>query len=104
MTYEQLYNEHSESLLNFLSTMLKNKQDIEDISQDTWMSIYQQFDNYDQSRDFYPWMIEISKNLVYDMQKSFSKEYEIPISNLGEEEYSDINNILYSIYEDSDAN
>ena len=104
MTYEVFYTKHNKSLNKFLATILKNPQDIEDISQETWTAVFQQFDKYDQSKEFYPWLIEIAKNLALDLRKSYQEQYEIPISNLGEEEYSDMNNILYSIYEETYAN
>ncbi len=103
MTYETLYNKYNKPLSKFLATILKNPQDAEDISQETWMAVFQRFNEYDQSEEFSPWLFEIGKNKAINFLKSYQEQYEIPISNLGEEEYSEMNNILYSIYEETYA-
>lgn len=103
VTFDALYNKHNKSLNKFLATILNNPQDIEDISQETWMTILKQFNKYDQSKEFIPWLFEIAKNKAIDFLDSYQEQYEIPISNLGEEEYSEMNNILYSIYEEKYA-
>ena len=103
ITFDTLHEKYSNPLNDFLATILKNPQDVEDISQETWMAVFQQSNQFDSINNFQAWIFEIGKHQANKLLDSYQEQFETPISDLGEEEYSEMNNILYSIYEEKYA-
>ena len=60
----------------YLSTMLHNPAEAEDLTQDIFLKIFKSLDTFDRRANFQTWLISISRNLCIDHYRSVRKERE----------------------------
>jgi len=87
--FTQLMNAYRNSVLIFIKNMISNKEDAEDILQETFYKIFSSIERFDVRYSFYKWSIKIASNTCID----FLRKKKLPTvsiqqrSNQDENEY-----------------
>lgn len=72
-TFRKLYVDYSSTLLKIIYKIVKHDEEAEDLLQETFMKIFNNFYLYDASRaTIYTWMAKIARNMALDHIKSAS--------------------------------
>ena len=66
---DALINEHGRRLYGLARRLCRNREDAEDLYQETWLKAYRFLDRYDDSRDFGAWLTGICVNCYRDMRR-----------------------------------
>ena len=66
MSYEDFVKEYQSILLGFSRRFAGNREDAQDLYQETTIKLYKHFDSWDQSRDATNWIIQIMKRTWQD--------------------------------------
>lgn len=74
MNIDKLYAEYYASVYKSIYSIVRHKEDAEDVSQNTWLSIYVKQEIYDSSQPFLNWAITIGRNLAIDFIRREKKE------------------------------
>ena len=78
--FNYLYDNYSPALYGIIYKMVENKELAEDILQDTFIKIWNNFSNYDSIKGrLFTWMLNITRNLTIDSlrSKDFKKQNKI---------------------------
>jgi RNA polymerase sigma-70 factor (ECF subfamily) len=62
--FEVLVREHADMLTAFLTSVVNNPSDVDDLFQETMVVAWRRLGDFDQTRAFGPWLRGIAKNLV----------------------------------------
>ncbi|MFR5876306.1 MAG: RNA polymerase sigma factor [Eubacterium sp.] len=73
MDFEKLLNEHKRALERFVFYRISNKEDAEDILQETYLTAFQKFSTLKSKTQFKSWIIRIAKNKCNDYYRKNSK-------------------------------
>jgi len=65
LAFEQLYNKYSGKLYNSISLLLYNKSNAKDITQSSFLIIWEKRETLDPERNFPAYLYTIARNLVY---------------------------------------
>lgn len=76
--FEQLYRETANSVYAYALSVLKNRQDAEDVLHDCFVSIYHAAEGYRSQGRPMAWILTIAKNLCYQTLRQRSRSAEIP--------------------------
>ncbi len=71
--FETLYRETSRGIFAFLYSMVRNRWDAEDLTQDTYLKVKMNITQYRQGTNFRAWMFQIAKNLALNHMKAMSR-------------------------------
>ncbi len=74
--FEHLIERYNRPVHAFIRRYIRDPQDVEDIAQDTFISIYRSIDHIDPSRKFSSYLFTAAKNTAY----SFLRKYKVQIS------------------------
>lgn len=66
VSFEKLVTLHQDRLFTFLLQMVGNRQDAEDVAQESFVKAYQHLANYDGRARFSTWLFAIAKNTAYN--------------------------------------
>lgn len=69
-SFEALYNEHNSNLKSFLYRLVANKEDVEDLAQETFIRAIKNLDSFKQQSSFKTWLFSIATNLAKDHHKA----------------------------------
>ncbi|WP_154439595.1 sigma-70 family RNA polymerase sigma factor [Tissierella pigra] len=61
-----LVNEYKTKIYTFCFHLSKNKQDADDLFQDTWIKVFSSIDSFDESKSFEGWLYTITLNCYRD--------------------------------------
>ena len=61
-TFEMLVSRYEKDLIRFLQSRIDHTQDVQDISQDIWLTVYQHLKTLKKPDQFGSWMFAIAKN------------------------------------------
>lgn len=78
--FSYLYDNYSGALFNIIYKMLENNELAEDVLQEAFVKIWNNFANYDSSKGrLFTWMLNITRNLTIDTirSKSYKKQSKI---------------------------
>lgn len=79
--FAALVDEHQDKLRNFLFRYTRNKQDAEDLTQDTFVKAYRNIHRYDSKYSFSTWLYTIARRTAYnhfrDSKPTEALEYDI---------------------------
>jgi len=78
--FSYLYDNYSAAILGVIYRMIENTELSEDILQEAFIKIWNNFDNYDSSKGkLFTWMLNIARNLTIDnlRSKSYKKQQQI---------------------------
>jgi RNA polymerase sigma-70 factor, ECF subfamily len=72
VSYEALYAAHHGEVLRLCRLLLANHHDAEEITQEVFLKVYQQFQNMNQTElmMWRPWLIRVSVNACRDRRRS----------------------------------
>jgi len=93
--FEQLVNRYLKPIYNFLYQFTKDRDSLDDLTQETFIKVWKNIRKFDQSKNFRVWIYAIAKNTAYDFLK---KKKTVPFSNFIDEEG---NNKLENIGEEN---
>jgi RNA polymerase sigma-70 factor (ECF subfamily) len=62
----RLIERHGEGLMQYLHSILRNREDAEEAFQDTWIRVVEKAHRCDPDRPFAPWLFRIARNRAYD--------------------------------------
>lgn len=64
--FAALVEEHQHKLCNFIHRYTRNRQDAEDLTQDTFVKAFKHFHRYDPRHTFSAWLYTIARRTVYN--------------------------------------
>ncbi|WP_207784856.1 RNA polymerase sigma factor [Flavobacterium difficile] len=85
--FSYLYDNYSKALFGIVFGIIKNYEETEDLIQNTFIKIWNNFENYDCDKArLYTWMINIARNVAIDhLRSKKNKNQNQNISNNGKE-------------------
>ena len=90
--FRELYEATSRAVYGFALSILKNREDAEDITHDTYLKVYSSADTYQAMGKPFAWILTITKNLAYNKIRSqkVSEDLDAYDHIIGEEDGVDI--------------
>lgn len=80
VAFSYLYDNYSAALFGIIYKMVENKELAEDILQEVFVKIWNNFSNYNSSKGrLFTWMLNITRNLVIDTLRSKSYKKQVKI-------------------------
>ncbi len=80
--FSYLYDNYSPALFGIIFRMLENRELAEDVLQEAFVKIWNNFSNYDNSKGrLFTWMINITRNLTIDTLRSKGYKKQAKIQN-----------------------
>ncbi len=64
-SYQNIYEAFAHKILNFVYRMINSKEEAEDITQETFIAVYQKLGTLRDSDKFEPWLFRIARNFIY---------------------------------------
>ena len=101
--FAEIVSRHAGQLLGYLTKMLNNASEAEDVFQECFKKVCLKAEEYDDSKPFKPWLYRIATNLAIDaIRKRQRKPTEISMNSPLNETESDM--VLEQTIEDNQAN
>ncbi len=75
--FEQLVDLYKEKIYYLAYRMLGNRQESEDVIQETFLRVYKNFDRYDHNQKFSTWIYRIATNLCIDRLRKRKASYSL---------------------------
>ncbi|GLB49990.1 RNA polymerase sigma factor [Neptunitalea lumnitzerae] len=101
-SFDYLYDMYADNLFGVIHTILKNKEESEDVLQEAFVKIWNNLDAYDDNKGrFFTWILNIARNLAIDKYRS--KGFNNHKKNLSTENFVDIIKGSYSLNASTDA-
>jgi RNA polymerase sigma-70 factor (ECF subfamily) len=69
----QLMRLHQEPVFRLAYLILGDADEAEDVAQDSFIRAYKKLDQFDEQRPFRPWLLQITKNLARNRQRSLGR-------------------------------
>jgi len=64
-SYQELYEVFARKVLNFIYRMVNSPEEAEDLTQETFVAVYQKLGTLKDDSKFEPWLFRIARNFVY---------------------------------------
>jgi len=64
-SYQEIYEVFSRKVLNFIYRMVNSPEEAEDLTQETFVAVYQKLGTLNDDSKFEPWLFRIARNFVY---------------------------------------
>jgi RNA polymerase sigma-70 factor (ECF subfamily) len=64
-SYQNIYEAFAHRILNFVYRMVNSQEEAEDLTQETFIAVYQKLGTLRDSSKFEPWLFRIARNFVY---------------------------------------
>lgn len=77
MDFDNIYEEYFDRVYYKVLSVVKNDDDAEDISQETFISVYKNLSKFREESNIYTWIYRIAINKTYDFFKKRKLEFEI---------------------------
>ena len=69
--FSYLYDNYSQALFGVINNIIKDQEESEDVIQNTFLKIWNNFASYDESKGrLYTWMLNIARNMAIDSTRS----------------------------------
>ena len=69
--YSHMYNMYSKSLFAVISNMIKDREEAEDVLQETFVKIWKNISSYNERKGrFYTWILNVARNTAIDKLRS----------------------------------
>lgn len=81
-SFENFYCATNKGVFSFVYMIVKNKEDAEDITQETFIKVKQNVMGYRPNTNAVAWIFQIAKNLAYDFLRRRKKEADIDTSEI----------------------
>jgi RNA polymerase sigma-70 factor (ECF subfamily) len=69
-SYQKMYNLFARKVLNFINRMVNSAEEAEDLTQETFIAVYQKLGSLKDNDRFEPWLFRIARNFVYQSYRS----------------------------------
>jgi RNA polymerase sigma-70 factor, ECF subfamily len=69
-SYRELYEVFVRKVLNFIYRMVNSPEEAEDLTQETFVTVYQKLDTLKDNSKFEPWLFRIARNFVYQRYRT----------------------------------
>ncbi len=69
-SYQRIYESFSRKILNFIFRMVNSQEEAEDLTQETFVAVYQKLGSLKDDRKFEPWLYRIARNFVYQKYRA----------------------------------
>ena len=103
-TFFRLYNAAQQRIYSYLLMMVHNRNDAEDLLQETASILWERFEEYDKSKSFAAWSVGIARNKALDLLKAkrnsravFKDGFYVDISKIAELEPEDADQRLKAL-------
>lgn len=88
--FEQLFLKYQKKLYYFCRKIIKNKEDSENLVQNTFLEIWENRQNIDEEKSFSGYLFKAIKNKVYNyIKKKINEQFYLDFINEDSEEYSE---------------
>jgi RNA polymerase sigma-70 factor (ECF subfamily) len=71
-SFQQIYGEYVHKVLNFIYRMVNSAEEAEDLTQETFVAVYQNLKALKDTEKFEPWIFRIARNFVYQRYRAHS--------------------------------
>ena len=71
-SYQRIYDRFARKVLNFIYRMVNSLEEAEDLTQETFVTVYQKLGSLKDNSKFEPWLFRIARNFVYQRYRSRS--------------------------------
>lgn len=86
--FSWLYDNYSRALFGVISSIVKEREEAEDVLQGTFLKIWNNFAAYDESKGrLYTWMLNIARNMAIDSTRSKHQKMRSKIQGDGDSVY-----------------
>lgn len=68
-SYQNIYDSYARKVLNFIHRMVHSPEEAEDLTQETFVVVYQKLGTLKESDKFEPWLFRIARNFVYQRHR-----------------------------------
>ena len=68
--YQNIYEAYARKILNFIYRMINSLEEAEDLTQDTFVTVYKKLGTLKDNRKFEPWLFRIARNYVYQTYRT----------------------------------
>lgn len=85
--FDEIVLRYKEKLVNFAYRFLRNREEAEDITMETFIRVYQNLPNYDTNRSFSSWFYKIAMNLILNRIREIKSH---PLTSLSQKINEDI--------------
>jgi len=94
-----LYDNYSKALFGVINSIANNQEEAEDVLQNTFVKIWNNFSSYDESKGrLYTWMLNIARNLAIDSTRSKHEKIRSKIQSVNDTVYQK-NNLYFTAIE-----
>jgi len=69
-SYEEIYGAFARKVLNFIFRMVNSREEAEDLTQETFVTVYQKLGSLKDDGRFEPWLFRIARNFVYQKYRA----------------------------------
>ncbi|PYV01254.1 MAG: hypothetical protein DMG10_18255 [Acidobacteria bacterium] len=69
-SYQRLYEVFARKVLNFIYRMVNSVEEAEDLTQETFVTVYRKLGSLKDDAKFEPWLFRIARNYVYQRYRS----------------------------------
>jgi RNA polymerase sigma-70 factor, ECF subfamily len=69
-SYQKIYDQFARKVLNFIYRMINSVEEAEDLTQETFVTVYQKLGSLKDNAKFEPWLFRIARNFVYQRYRS----------------------------------
>ncbi len=69
-SYQSIYDQFARKVLNFIYRMVNSLEEAEDLTQETFVTVYQKLGTLKDNTKFEPWLFRIARNFVYQRYRS----------------------------------
>jgi len=80
----EVYQQTKAGVYSVIASIIKDRQAIEDLMQETYIKMLKSLNQYQKGRSFTPWLLQIAKNLSLDYYRKHQKEV---VMDIQENEY-----------------
>jgi len=71
-SYKKIYDAYARKVLNFIYRMVNSIDEAEDLTQTTFLAVFQKLGTLKNNKKFEPWLFRIARNFVYQMYRNRS--------------------------------
>jgi RNA polymerase sigma-70 factor, ECF subfamily len=71
-SYQKIYEVFARRVLNFIHRMVNSPEEAEDLTQETFVAVYQKLGTLKDASKFEPWLFRIARNFVYQRYRTRS--------------------------------
>ena len=69
-SYQKIYEVFARKVLNFIYRMVNSQEEAEDLTQETFVAVYQKLGTLKDNSKFEPWLFRIARNFVYQRYRN----------------------------------